>query len=238
MTEVMAWSFSRLNTFEKCPKQFKLKYIDKVFPPFDDAAPHLIHGRKAHALMELILKAKNTDLLSDEFKAVLPILEALIASDSLTVEGQRAFDCKLNEVSWFDSDNKKKGKGKVWVRVIFDVLCISINGVLIIIDWKTGKISTNKDQLRLFAGAGMAIFPEVDKVLTAYIWLDHPTAKPLIAEYTRLDFDSIWQEFGDRAELIQLCIESGNWEPKPCAFNCKWCEATCVQCEFTDNYGG
>ena len=32
MTAVMAWSFSRLDTFEKCPKKYKLKYIDNKDP--------------------------------------------------------------------------------------------------------------------------------------------------------------------------------------------------------------
>lgn len=259
MTEVLAWSYSRLNVFEQCPKRFNLQYVLKVFPKFDDSAYHLQRGKLMHAALERYLKTGDLRVLDPEtnpalkypkepglpptsvlkcpLEFLLPVLDSFRRSYCLSVEGEKAFDAQLNEVSWFDSGNRNRGK--VWVRVILDVLALSsvVGDVLIIADWKSGKIYDTKDQLRLFAAAGMLLFPHVEKVVTGYVWLDHPNEPPLLGVYTReRDFDNIWQEFGDRAELIQLCLESGNWEAKPAPFNCKYCPATLVQCEHKLGY--
>jgi len=258
MSKIQAWSWSRLDDFEKCPLSYYKKYVLKEFPKFDATPYHLTRGKVIHKVCEGYLKTGNLGLLKPETNKwliysgpdvgyqgksmlkhpldfIVPLMDIMRKHTSLDVEGEVAFDADLNKVSWFDSENKHCGK--VWVRVIWDALCVSINGTLIIIDWKTGKIRTKGDQLRLFAGAGMAMHPEVERVLTAYIWLDHPTARPLLGEYTReYDFENIWQEFGDRAELIQLCVESGNWEAKPCSFNCTYCPALTTQCVHKKDY--
>ena len=92
------------------------------------------------------------------------------------------------------------------------------------------------EDLQLFAAAGMSLYPDVKKVITAYVWCDHPNAPPLAVEYERKDLGKLWREFGDRAELIQLALESGVWEAKPSPFNCKYCEALPSQCKFKSEY--
>jgi len=188
------------------------------------------------------LDPEKTTLLTYEGKSVLkaplnflfPLLTKLRESLELDVEGDKALDANLNPVSWFDSDNERRGLAPVWMRCIIDVFAMTTPQSAVMIDWKSGKVFQKVDQLRLCAGVGFALKPELQEILTAYFWLDHPTAKPLIARYTRNDFDDIWQEFGDRAELIQLALESGQWLAQPSKFNCTYCEASTTQCEHKE----
>lgn len=249
MGNLISWSYTRLKDFEQCARMFQGKYVTKEFPSPDFEAYHLKRGKMIHTALENFLKTGDWDYLDPDKTTLLthtdeagnkkcvlnvplnflkPLLTKLRSSKFLDVEDEKAFDCDLNPVSWYDK--------RVWVRIIMDVMALSEDGTLVILDWKSGKIFNEVDQLRICAGGAMALMPGVQKVLVAYIWLDHPHAKPLIAEYTRDDFDAIWQEFGDRSEMIQLALESGVWEPSPSAFNCKWCPALPTQCRHKLEY--
>lgn len=239
MTEVMAWSYSRLNDFEKCPKMFQGKYVTKEFPQADFSAPHLQRGKDVHKELEIAVKTGNYDLLREESKFMIPLLEAARRGignrkhKGFESEQQKAFDAQLKEVSWFDP---KKGPKRVWCRIIMDLMVFCSGDVLVILDWKTGKIRDVVDQLGLFSAGGFALYPDVKKVIAAFVWCDHPKALPLVVEYERKDAEKLWREFGDRAELIQLSLESGVWEPKPMPFNCKYCPALPSQCEHKARY--
>lgn len=224
MSKLIAWSFSRLNDFETCPKKFNLKYIQKVFPKFDSTAKHLVHGREVHDQLEQALKTEI--IVGDHLKFLLPLLTSIRRSPMYKAELQIAFDVHLNQVDWFAPN--------VWCRVIFDVICSPDNKCVVVIDWKTGKVKDKmRDQLALFAAAAMTMFPEAERVLTAYVWADHPHAPPTYAEYCRKDLDSLWREFGDRSELIQLSNSSGSWPAKP-NYLCRWCDATAAQCDHAE----
>jgi len=249
MTNKIPWSFSRLKDFEQCPRKFQGKYITKEFGGADFEVYHLKRGKMIHNALENYLKTGDVKLLSDKTnpdliyqgtelskvgKSVLkvpldflvPMLEKLRASEGLDVETQKAFNTQFEPVSWFGRG------GAVWFRIVMDVKAFSNPHTLVILDWKSGKTFGDVDQLKMAAGVGMKMHIQVDHVIVAYVFVDHPEAPPLIAEYTRDDIDDIWQEFGDRAEMIQLCVESGVWEPKPSNFNCTYCEATPHQCEY------
>ena len=156
-----------------------------------------------------------------DFRFLQHFCDTINKATQVLPELQVTFNARMNEVSWFDK--------KAWCRVIFDLLII-VGDFALIIDWKTGKVKPYSDQLKLFAGAVMTKYPQVKRVLSAYVWLEHPTQAPVWAEYTRKDQEAIWMEFGDRAELIQLANESGNWPAKKNMF-CGWCDASESQCE-------
>lgn len=225
------WSFSRLNDFEQCPKKFHGKYVSKEFPKENFDSPQLIEGRKVHRELELVLKQGDWELLDKKRKFLLPILQKLYSSQGLSVESQHAFTRNLKLTDWFANE------APVWVRLIWDVAAFSDAETVVVIDWKSGKVNPYYDQLKLFAGGIMAKYPQVQNVVAAYFWVDHPASKPTIEEYTRKEhFEAIWQEFGDRAEMINLCIESGNWKTIPSAYNCTYCPARDDQCPHRAKY--
>ena len=243
----VAFSWSRLDMFELCPKKFQLSCITKEMVTYFEA-PHFAKGKAAHFLMEEHFKTgcdlKNTvyKVMGDngkgfysikpgssiiqsfefDFRFLQRLCDTSNKATQILPELQVAFNVRMNEVSWFDK--------KAWVRVIFDLLII-VDDFALVLDWKTGKVKQYSDQLKLFAGAVMTKYPQVKRVLTAYIWLDHPTQAPVWKEFTKSDHEAIWLEFGDRAELIQLANESGNWPAKKNMF-CNWCDALPSQCDF------
>jgi len=250
MPKQIAWSWSRLDTFELCPRKFQGTYITKEFPQPDFDAPHFAKGKAAHYMMEEHFKPGSTTPLHGnvysmrdpkgkmyysmiangeyeddfyfDFRFLTKLCNKLKKAGTVKPELQVTFDVRMNQISWFDK--------KAWCRVIFDLLVI-VNETAFILDWKTGKVKPFSDQLKLFAGAVMTKYPQVKRVLSAYIWLEHPTQAPIYKEYTRADQEAIWLDFGDRAELIQLANESGNWPAKKNMF-CKWCDALPNMCEF------
>lgn len=232
MAKTIAWSWTRLDCFEQCPRKFQGSYVTKDFPQPDFDAPHFAKGKAVHDTLENYLNdgtaiTNPIKYKGDEFRVdlefLMPVLNKMRAAKEKHIELQVCFDQELNEISWFDK--------RAWCRVIFDALII-VGDFALIIDWKTGKVKQYSDQLKLFAGAVFSSYPQVNRVLSAYVWCEHPTQKPVYAEYTRVkDAESIWLEFGDRAELIQMANESGNWPAKKNMF-CKWCDALPSQCEF------
>lgn len=233
MRKQIPWSWTRLDCFEQCPKKFKMQYITKEFPPFNADAPHIKKGKGLHKVMENYLKHGEVLPYPIEYKGetyhihlefLYPLLDKLHEADIKLIEENVCFGINMKRLTWFDRS--------AWCRVIFDVLIV-IDDFALIVDWKSGKVKQYSDQLKLFAGAAFELFPQVNRVLTSYIWLEHPNKKPTWAEYKRSDNDDIWHEFGDRAELIQMANESGNWPAKKNMF-CKWCDSLPSQCEFKE----
>ena len=222
---MIPWSFSRLNDFETCPKSFHEKHILKSVK-FDNTSPHLIKGRDIHEKMERAVKQvieTGGGGFPKEIHSTVPFIQNMVrfardTSDEplFLTEQQRAMRENLSETSWFGKD--------VWVRVIWDWLIIA-DDKAIVIDWKTGKPWPDQGQLKLFAGAAMAAYPQVESVRTAYVYTEHK--KVTRESYEREEYNQIWDEFGERSELIQLANESGNWPAKPSTMGCRWCKVKC-----------
>lgn len=220
----LAWSYSRLNDFETCPRMFQGKYVTKDFPKQDFSAPHLQRGKDIHKVLENAVV--HSMALPKELLFLQPIVDMAHAKGMTNfAENEICFDVHLNTIDWFSKS--------AWCRVIIDLVII-VGDLAVIIDWKTGKVrDKSRDQLALFAGAAMTRWPKVKRVITAFFWVDHPKQKPTLAHYDQSHRQQIWEEFGDRAEMIQITLESGAWLPKK-NFGCKWCPALVGQCEFKE----
>lgn len=218
----IAWSYSRLNDFENCPRKFQGKYVSKDFPKENFDSPHLIRGRAVHKELEDAVVLGTP--LDPTRKHLEPLVAALRRSKLVIAEQQVCFNARRQEKTWFAKD--------AWCRMIFDVIAGDSSHYMVNLDWKTGKVRReSKDQLKMFTGGIFEKYPDVQTVLTAYIWVDHPLEPPTWIEYKRRDNESIWEEFGDRSEMIQLANEAGNWPATPNPL-CKWCPAAVGQCEF------
>lgn len=229
MGKLIAWSWSRLECYEACPKKFFGKFISKEFAHPDEDPPHFVHGMKVHKELEDAIKARSLAGVAPERQFLAPILKALFKCKNVEVEKQVAWNVSLEQVSWFAKNT--------WVRCIFDVIAVTPDGkTIIVIDWKTGKVKRYSDQLKLFAACALLLYPEAEKVITAYAWADHDTAPLEMRTYLPNAKPVIWQEFEERSELIQIANQTGSWEPKPSSFNCKFCEALPTQCIHKAEY--
>lgn len=209
MKPLIAWSWSRLDTFEACPLQFYHKNILKSVP--FEQSPQMLRGERLHGHMENALKS---GLVHDEVRNMASTIERLrgVSWDDCLIEVEVAYNIDKRPVSWFGKD--------VWVRIKQDFLGRK-GDTAVSLDWKTGRNYGYTDQLKLYAWDAMLRWPEVTTVKTSYVYLDSNQKEE--KTFTRDDYQHIEQEFGERAERIQIANETGHWPTKPSVKSCRFC---------------
>ena len=209
------WSYTKLKDFENCPLRFQHKHILKTLP-FDDKNPHIINGQRKHKMLEDAAKS----LLSGNAKCdpevlhVYPLVQDFCQLHSnVQVEIRYAFNEQLKPVDYFAKD--------VWFRCVTDIVGIA-GDCSNSLDWKTGKVRHDDDQLKLVSVSGLLATPHVNSAWSSFVWIDHREASQPKAVH-RCDVDAIMNEFGGRAAMIDSAIRTGSWPAKKCS-DCKWCE--------------
>ena len=235
MSNRLAWSYSRIERFRKCQLQsFWMDYApkeDKVKQPPKDIFEK---GKKMHKCMEDSL-TRGTPLPSAlpvpggqvvKLDHLQPVVDTLRSYDKIWAEHQMAFTKDLKPTGWFDDD--------VWCRVIWDAA--GRRGPRIdLCDFKSGRPWPATDQLELFAASAFRMFPDVEEVHTYFIYMEHK--KFTHETFYRSSEHHIWQKFGEQAEQIVIADETGNWEPNPSDFNCKWCPVPKSKCQYSQVEG-
>jgi hypothetical protein len=230
-----AWSYSALTSYETCPRRH---YETRVAKTTKDpkGGPALI-GDRAHKVLEQ-RALKGTEIpttlkVSDPTAGTMVSLSTegweryisriLAAPGELQAESQYALNKKLQRVEWFAKD--------VWVRVIIDLA--KINGTKgMMFDWKTGKRDPDTDQLKLFAAVGFHVWPALETIDTAFIWLK--TGEIDRERFSRSDIPNIWSEFIPRVKRLDVAHAENKWEPKPSGLCKKWCPV--VSCVHNGNH--
>ena len=207
-----AWSFSRLNKYETCPRSAKYAYIDKVPEP---KAPPLIRGSKIHKLGENYVKAAKPGRLPKELSQFRAEFKQLRA-DGGVAEQQWAFDKVWIASDWFGSDT--------WLRVVADAHYFEHDNdgnadTLVVIDYKTGKKKGDgayEDQLALYATAGFCMF-EVDTVRVELWFLD--SGDIVEDTYKAREVPALKKRFEKRSARM---LKDTTFAATPC-FACNWC---------------
>lgn len=219
----MALSYSRLSTFEQCQAKFEYLYVSKRVKDSDNE--FTLYGNRVHEALEEYAKDSYTgvalalDMLDDgqkyaEIRKFLPVADAILARP-----GQKFFELQMairedkTPCDWFAPD--------VWLRGIADVLVVN-GDTAFVGDWKTGKVKENLVQLKLFACMVFALFPQVNKVKTAFIWLVHDQITD--ATFTRNMLPDLWATIEPRLSAVQDSVDVGVFKPKPSGL-CNWCPA-------------
>lgn len=219
----MPLSYSRLSTFESCPSKFEHLYVNKTVK--DVGSVHTEHGNRVHEALEAYGKAKDQgvevakDMLSDgtafaEIKTFLPLVDLLLGFPGTKYfEHQMAITAAKQPCDWFAPD--------VWLRGIADILIVNDDKAFIG-DWKTGKVKENLMQLKLFACLVFALFPEVNVVKTAFVWLAYNEVTD--ARFTRDQLADLWATLDPRFAAVQAAVDLGVFKSKPSGL-CNWCPA-------------
>ena len=213
MTDKVAWSWSRLDCFEKCPRQFYERHIKKTIPFEQNDA--MRRGERIHKHIENAIKGGSYD---PEIKHMVPMIEKIRGAnwDEQQVETEYALRDDMKRTSWFGKD--------AWCRIKMDYIGIK-GSKAVTYDWKSGKNRGYSDQLKLYGGAILHLWKEVEEVETAYVFVDSKQVEKMT--YYREDYQNIWDEFGERQELIQICNETNDWQEKPGAMACRFCPVEC-----------
>lgn len=219
--KIIAWSFSRYMDYRKCPLLCKLKHIDKIKEPTNDA---MLRGAAIHNLAEDFLKGKLRTLPSELklFKSTFAELKKQYKKkiSGMTVEDTWAFRADWSQTKWDDWAG-------CWLRIKLDCAHTVEDDTLIITDWKTGKFREDNiedyvEQLDLYALAALILMPHIQKVLPRLAYLDfgiiYPTEGNEIV-YTQADVSRLKKLWAKR---VKPMLSDTRFAPKA-NFGCRWC---------------
>jgi hypothetical protein len=218
-TNIPPWSYSSLTAYETCPKRYSLiRVYKKVKDEMGEAA---FWGDKVHkALESRVLTKTPLPEGMQQWERIAAKFDK--PKGRLFTETQMALTHNLQPCTW--------GAKDAWVRGIVDI-GVDAGKVVVALDWKTGKVKPEMDQLKLFAGLIMQAKPYVEKVRTGYIWLAYN--KLTRETYTRDDLPSIWEGFAARSNRLAEAYKTDMWPPRPSGLCSKWCPVTKAHCEFS-----
>jgi RecB family exonuclease len=216
---ISAWSFSRLEVFEKCPYQAKLSFADKIEQAMDPGREEALNrGTRIHKEAELFVKGEGplTSGLARYQKHLEEAAEHYQKGLAL-VEDEMAFTTDWEGTSWFSDE--------AWLRVKIDRVDFQDSDRLVakLVDYKTGKKDGNEvkhsQQGQLYTLAGFCRYPELQTLTYEFVYLDHniPTTRKTYTRDQAMKFHAWFHERGMRMTTAT------EFPPKPSRITCKFC---------------
>ena len=226
------YSYSRIDLYEKCPRAFKVIYLDKIPRAKSDALEigTALHGLVADYLSRLITLGHPTDWewargatpkngLEDvgqiwqQFYETFTLPQGL---DAPGVEKQLAFDQNWQPCEYFSDE--------AYFRMVID-FHFRQDSLGVIMDWKTNRQvpqTVEKDLQLLTYGWGLkeALYPDVQEVLLRLHFLRYSKEREILL--TPEDLSGVPDELTSRIEVIEA---DTNFTPTPGSF-CGWCGVT------------
>jgi hypothetical protein len=218
-TPTISHSYSRLSTFEQCAAKFDYLYVTRNVQDADNE--FTLFGSRVHEALELAGKA-GADMLPDaEYPLeVQPYIELI--RRVLSQSGEKHFEMKVAITREFESCEWMAPD--VWLRGILDVLVLN-GSRAVVLDWKTGKVRDNPTQLQLFAALVFTLYPQVEEVRAAFVWLGHNQLTDSI--FHRRDAWRLWEGLVARFRRVEDAVDLGVFKPRPSGL-CRWCPARTI----------
>jgi len=242
-------SWSKLSTFEGCPRKFWLLYASKhvegeAIIPFQKSRA-LEEGNEKHELLENAINSlKRGSPINgsiQKHKFWQPWWRDLVTKlvrkcPQSWVEQKLGVDihfekCELNQW-WQPTDSTRTPLMHGRIDVVFFNGKPFMNATAAqIIDWKSGKVRKSEDYSQLASQALLvfASIPDLEKIDTTYVFIDHE--KKQTQTFTRSgDFEKLKNEFRSRINKLLEAIKEGNYPSSQ--DGCHWCPATAEHCDY------
>jgi hypothetical protein len=206
---LQAWTYSHLDKFETCPKQFYHSNVARDFVSLPTEATKW--GERVHTAFE------------DRIQVGTPLPEGMtqwepIAAKIAALPGEK----RVEEKMAIDKNFKPAPWKEAWSRGIADLL-VTYKDTAVVLDYKTGKRKPS-EQLSLYAAFTFANFPEVTKVTTGFVWLKE---KKIDKEsFTKDDVSGIWKELLPKVHKLESAYERDSWPARPSGLCKGWCPVT------------
>ena len=199
------WSFSRLKSFETCPKQFYHVTVLGEYPVVQTDA--MTYGTAMHKAAEDYIKENKP--LPDEFMYVKGTLDELLGIRGTKLTEQRlGLTRDLKPCGFKDKD--------VWFRGIVDLAIVDTLGERAwIVDYKTGKSAkyADKGQLELMALSIFKKFPDVKHINAALLFV--VCNEMIEAEYKIENSFDLWGKWLKKYARMEKAYETDVWNPRP-----------------------
>lgn len=214
------WSYSSINCFETCPKQYYHKYILKQKEPI---SVHAKNGTNTHTALEHRLRDKKPlDVAYSPYEKLVGSVEKAATGGELLVEVPLAITKEFTPCGFFDRNVWGRGKADIVIKKLPRMW---------VGDWKTGKIREKKFQVQVFAGFLFKMYPEAEEIHANNLWLNDGKVGESY-RFTKEGESSIWQEILYKLGRIELAASKDKFDPKPSGL-CKMCFVK--DCPFNKN---
>lgn len=213
------WSYSRLKNWRACPLKHYMNDLVKAVPAEKSRA--LEEGNAVHAAVAEYINGKKNPL-PPTMRGYQPEIDRVMGNDPLgtlwLVEKNLAITRSFEPCDTFDP--------LVWMRAKCDFVKV-YGPVGIAIDWKTGQIKEEQEQLALMAQCVFSAYDEVQKIRTQYVWLGNNATTTV--DFTREDLRRMWQSLMPEIERYETAYVSGDFPPRPSGLCKRHCNVTSCQ---------
>jgi len=218
---VSPWSFSRIKSFEQCPKKFYHLKVSKDYREPETEA--MLYGTAVHLAAEEYIRDGKP--IPEKYGYVKPVLDSLMRfKGEFLCEYEMGLTEDL-EPCGFKDDN-------VWYRGIADLVILNREEkTAYVIDYKTSKNTryADKGQLELMALATFKHFPEVETVKGGLLFV---VCEELIKDvYHKTDEAKLWAKWLGDYKRMEKAFESDVWN----AHQSGLCRRHCVVTECIHN---
>jgi uncharacterized protein Usg len=214
-----SWSWSKLKNYRTCPKRHYEIDIAKSFKEAESEQlkwGNLVHDSMAKFIEKHIPLPPTVKRYSGWPTNVSELAKVGIVTK---VENKLAMDKAFSPTDFFAADS--------WFRGVIDVLMLlpEEHRSAITIDWKTGgKVNPEFEQLGLSAQLIFAHYPEIDHVLTIYVWLGHDTHTVKI--YSRGEMLEFWNDLWPTVLDMDHAWRTTTYPAKPSGLCKNYCPVT------------
>jgi len=214
-----SWSYSRIKNFETCPRRYN--EIDNLKNFNEPKSQELADGFVVHdAMAKRITQAIP---LPPTMPYEHWIHYAIGDGGLISAETKLAITAGFKPCTYFDKIRP------VWLRTVADVLVLK-GDLAHIIDWKTGKVKPDPEQLLLIATCVMVHHPEIYRIRAELVWLGHNTKTNL--ECTVDDIVKFWGDtMFEKVRKLEQAHDTNSFPPKTSGLCRAWCVVTsCEHC--------
>ena len=216
---ITPWSYSRLKSFEQCPKQF---YHLKVVKDYEEKqSSAMFYGNEFHKAAENYIKIGEP--LPPKFLYSKPVLDSL-----KTKKGDKLCEYRMG----LTEDLKPCGfyDKTAWYRGICDLIILNADDRLAwVVDYKTSKNTkyADKGQLELMALCVFKHFPVVEKIRAGLLFV---VCEELVKEnYKHSTASSLWSKWYTGFDRMKKAYETDVWNANPSGLCKQHCAVTeCV----------
>ena len=216
MSTEVAWSFSRITSYEQCPRKFWHESVGKTIP-FEETED-MTYGKDWHKGAELFIKRGAK--LPLNMRHWEPILQKFKdAPGEKVVEQQIALNASWQPVEWYAKD--------AWLRVKSDLTILNGDqGVQI--DYKTGKQKDDFTQLRLNSAVTFHLAPELKTIKHGFLWTKTKTMT--FETMTIEQVPTFWADMLPRVQRYTEAHLRQDFPPRQCFLCKKYCKVK--SCHF------
>src|SRR3989338_6157047 len=215
------YSHSKLSTFEQCALKFKLKYLDKVKPDYEQSIEAFL-GKKVHETLEWLYKNPSIKIVKEEFdkeyyfNTGIKFLINYFVNNFPFKDNTIALEKKI----MLNLDNQGEYQLVGFIdRLVHD----TEKNIFEIHDYKTGALKSQQEldndrQLALYSISIRESYPSASEVRLIWHFLEWNQKK-----ISTRKIDELQQLKQEIIALIKKIESSSEFKANP-GILCNWCE--------------